>query len=210
MKRFAFALAVGLLIAGPAAAQPAIKGLQLGMSLPDGEVEAIYQTALGAEIEDSVGLTIPYDHIETKLTDGSRLSLHFSSATDGSRLFWIRHSTSWIWPSERQSPDLSELIGSLEQRFGAPAREAGSRDGTSDLLLVFPAADSGPLPQELALAPGDVGGVQFMSFQQRNALLGRDFVGATVTIVMDGGKVVAVVEDLIDHRLGATVLNPGN
>lgn len=204
------ALVVGLLFAGTAAAEPAIKGLRLGMSLPDGEVEAVYQTELGAEVEDSVGLTIPYDHIETKLADGSRLSLHFSSAADGNRLFWIRHATSWIWPVARQSPDLSELIAGLEQRFGTPAREAGSRDGTGDLLLVFPAPESGALPENFTIAPGEVGGVQFMNFQQRNALLGRDFVGATVIIVMDRGKVAAVVEDLIDHRRGATVLNPGN
>lgn len=213
MRRLATAIvtALALLVfAGfAAAAEPDIKGLRLGMALADGEIEAVYQTALAAEVEDSVGLTIPYDHIETKLTDGSRLSLHFSSAADGRNLFWIRHSTSWQWPVERASPELPALLAELEQRFGQPARSTGPRDGSGDLLLVFPAADSGAVPPELAVAPADIGGVQFLSFQERVALLGRDFVGAMVTIVVHQGKVAAAVEELVDHRRGATVLNPG-
>ena len=204
------ALAV-VALAGPAlAAEPAIKGLHLGMALPDGEIEAVYETSLAGEVEDSVGLTIPYDHIETKLVDGSRLSLHFSSVADGTRLFWIRHATSWHWPVERAAPELPALLSELEQRFGMPARSVGPRDGSGDLLLVFPLpGGDGNLPPTLDLAQEDVGGVQFLSYQQRVALFGRGFAGAVITLVMYQGELAAAVEELIDHRRGATVLNPG-
>lgn len=207
----AMAVALALLGVGAAAhaAEPDIKGLRLGMALPDGEIAAVYENQLAAEVEDSVGLAIPYDHIETRLVDGSRLSLHFSSVADGTRLFWVRYATSWQWPAERPSPPLPALLAEIEQRFGKPARSTGPRDGTGDLLLVFPSANSSELPPRLDLAPEDVGGVQFLSFQQRVALLGPGFVGVLVSIVMDHGKVAARVEELVDHRLGATVLNPG-
>jgi hypothetical protein len=207
---FGAALAVAVL-AGPAlAAEPEIKGLQLGMALPDGEIEAVYENSLAGEVEDSVGLTIPYDHIETKLADGGRLSLHFSSAADGTRLFWIRHATSWRWPTERTAPELPALLTELERRFGMPARSVGPRDGSGDLLLVFPLpGGDGDLPPSLDLAQEDVGGVQFLSYQQRVALFGRGFAGAVVTLVMHQGKLAAAIEELIDHRRGATVLNPG-
>jgi len=192
------------------AAEPEIKGLHLGMALADGEIEAVYQNSLAGEVEDSVGLTIPYDHIETKLADGSRLSLHFSSPADGIRLFWIRHATSWHWPVERPAPELSAVLAGLEQRFGTPARSVGPRDGSGDLLLVFPLpGGDADLPATLDLAQADVGGVQFLSYQQRVALFGRGFAGAVVTLVMFKGKLAAAVEELIDHRSGATVLNPG-
>lgn len=207
----AIGVALAALAAATAAraAEPDIKGLRLGMSLADGGIEAVYENQLAAEVEDSVGLSVPYDHIETRLIDGSRLSLHFSSVADGTRLFWIRHATSWHWPTERPSPPFPDLLAEIEQRFGEAARSTGPRDGTGDLLLVFPLPGSGELPPRLDLAPEDVGGVQFLSFQQRVALLGPEFLGALVTIVMHEGKVAARIEELVDHRRGATVLNPG-
>ncbi len=204
---------VGLLAVASAsavAAEPGIKGLQLGMSLIEGEIEAIYEGPLNAEIEDSVGLTIPYDHIETKLTDGSRLSLHFSPPGDGSRLFWIRHTTSWRWPVERTPPSLPDLLANLEGRYGTATRGAGPRDGSGSLLLVFDrAGGEAGLPATVDIPAGDIAGAQFLSYRQRVALLGADFAGALVTIVVDGDGVAAVVEELVDHRRGATVLNPG-
>lgn len=187
-----------------------IKGLHLGMSLADGEIESVYQTTLDGQVEDSVGLTFPYDHIETKLIDGSRLSLHFTPAADGAELFWIRLATSWLWPTERPAPALAALLADIEQRFGIPSRSIGAPDGTGDLLLVFatPGISAG-LPETLTLAPEDIGGVQFLSYQQRVALFGPAFRGAVITIVMRDGKVAAAVEELADHALGATVLVPG-
>jgi hypothetical protein len=187
-----------------------IKGLHLGMSLADGEIEGVYETTLEGEVEDSVGLTFPYDHIETKLVDGSRLSLHFTPATDGAELFWIRLATSWLWPIERSSPALPAILADIEQRFGAPTRSLGPRDGTGDLLLVFATpGTSADLPETLALAPEEIGGVQFLSYQQRVALFGREFHGAVITIVAREGKVAAMVEELADHPRGGTVLVPG-
>jgi hypothetical protein len=201
-----------LLIAAPALAEsPAIKGLKLGMSLADGEIEAVYQTVLASEVADSVGLTFPYDHIETSLTDGSRLSLHFSAPSAGSRLFWIRLSTSWYWPVEREAPALDTLLAGYEERFGTPTRSLGPRTGEGDLLLVFATpGTSADLPAEIAIGPTEIGGVQFLSYQQRVALFGRNFTGSIVSIVMRDGKVAAAVEELVDHTRAATVLNPGS
>lgn len=212
----ALLLAAGLLCRPAAAQQPVdglgdIKGLKLGMSLPEGEIEGAYQSTLAGEVEDSVGLSFPFDHIETRLIDGSRLTLHFSSAEDGARLFWIRLATSWRWPVERPAPDLAALLAQIESRFGTPARSLGTPGGTGDLLLVFAAPGSSTdLPETLDLKPEEIGGVQFMSYQQRVALFGRDFVGAVITIVRRDGEVAAVIEELADHRRGATVLDPGD
>lgn len=193
------------------AAEPAIKGLRLGMSLPEGEIDAVYEGPLAAEVEDSVGLTIPYDHIETKLTDSSRLSLHFSAPSDGTRLFWIRHAVSWRWPVARTSPDFVALMAGLEARFGPATRRVGPLDGSGSLLLVFTTpGSSADLPESLDIPPADIGGVQFLSFQQRVALFGADFSGAVVTVIVNENGVAAVVEELVDHRRGTTVLNPGS
>lgn len=187
-----------------------IKGLHLGMSLAEGEIEGVYRSMLGEQIEDSVGLTFPYDHVETKLLDGSRLSLHFTPAEDGAELFWIRLSTSWLWPVERPAPALSDVLADIENRFGAPSRSAGPRDGAGDLLLVFAApGTSADLPDPIAIPPEEIGSVQFLSYRQRIALFGRQFHGAVITIVARAGKVVAMVEELADHRAGASVLAPG-
>ena len=195
---------------GFAAEAMQIKGLHLGMSLTEGEIEGVYQSALGDQIEDSVGLTVPYDHVETKLLDGSRLSLHFTAAEDGAELFWIRLSTSWLWPVERPAPALADVLADIEKRFGAPSRSAGPRDGAGDLLLVFATpGTSADLPDPLAVPPEEIGGVQFLSYRQRVALFGRQFHGAVITIVTREGKVVAMVEELADHPAGAGVLVPG-
>lgn len=193
-----------------AASEPNIMGLRLGMSMVEGEIDAAYEGPLSAEIEDSVGLTIPYDHIETRLKDGSRLSLHLSPPDDGSRLFWIRRTTSWRWPVERQGPALGDLVADMESRFGKPSRSVGPTDGSGSLLLIFamPGTESG-LPDTVDIPPADVAGAQFLSYQQRVELLGPTFKGAMVTIVVDRESVAAVVEELVDHRLAATVLNPG-
>ncbi len=187
-----------------------IKGFHLGMSLAEGEIEGVYQSALGEQIEDSVGLTFPYDHVETKLLDGSRLSLHFTAAEDGGELFWVRLSTSWLWPVERPAPTLADVLADIEKRFGAASRSAGPPDGTGDLLLVFAApGTSADLPDPLAIPPEAIGGVQFLSYRQRIALFGRQFHGAVITIVAREGKVVAMVEELADHLAGTNVLVPG-
>lgn len=192
------------------AAEPEIMGLRLGMSLPAGEIDAAYETALADKVEDSVGLTVPYDHVETRLADGGRLSLHFSSPADGARLFWIRHTRSWRWPSVQTGPDFAELTAGLEARFGPVARSVGPMDGTVSVALIF-AEDGGSadLPETIDLPAEEAAGVQFLSFQRRVALLGAEFSGAVVTIVVDRDGVAAVVEELVDHRRGATVLNPG-
>ena len=204
-------LAALALAAPAAAAEPqSVKGLHLGMSLPEGEVEGVYQGLLAGEVADSVGLTFPYDHIETRLNDGSRLSLHFTSPAGGTRLFWVRLATSWHWPEERPSPPLETLLGDYRARFGEPTRQVGANTGEGDMLLLFAAPGTGAdLPAEIPLAPEEIGGVQFMSFQQRVALLGESFSGAVVSIVVRDGKVAAVVEELVDHVQATTVLNPG-
>ncbi len=208
----ALAWLAALVLAAPAAAaEPqSVKGLHLGMSLEDGEIEGVYQTVLAGEVSDSVGLTFPYDHIETRLSDGSRLSLHFTSPAAGTRLFWVRLSTSWHWPEERPSPALETLLGDYQARFSAPTRQVGSTTGEGDLLLLFAAPGTGAdLPADILLAPEEIGGVQFMSFQQRVAMFGAGFRGAVVTIVLRQGKVAAVIEELVDHIEATTVLNPG-
>lgn len=208
----AFAWLTVLIAAAPVlAAEPqTVKGLHLGMSLEDGAIEGVYQTLLASEVADSVGLTFPYDHIETKLIDGSRLSLHFTSPAAGTELFWIRLATSWLWPEERPSPPLETLLGDYQDRFGPPTRTVGSMTGEGDLLLLFaaPGAEA-DLPADIALAPEEIGGVQFLSFQQRVALFGSSFSGAVVTIVVRERKVAAVIEELVDHTQAGTVLNPG-
>ncbi len=202
------------LLAGPCGPALAgsfeVEGLRLGMALPDGEIEAVYENILAGRASDSVGLSFPYDRIETSLTDGSRLSLHFSASVDGARLFWVRHATSWRWPVERAAPAIGEVLGDIERRFGTPSRSLGPRDGSGDLLLVFARpGSSADLPAILELSPDDVGGVQFLSFRQRVALFGIQFDGAVVSIVTDKGEVAAVIEELADHQRGLTVLAAG-
>lgn len=210
VRRVTIAVAMLVFAGGAFAAEREIMGLHLGMSLPEGEIDAAYETALADKVEDSVGLTVPYDHIETRLADGGRLSLHFSSPADGARLFWIRHIRSWRWPSLRAGPDFAELVAELEARFGRVARSVGPIDGSASVALVFTdESGSADLPETIDLPAEEVAGLQFLSFQQRVALLGAEFSGAVVTIVVDQDGVAAVVEELVDHRRGATVLNPG-
>ncbi|WP_439817815.1 hypothetical protein [Zavarzinia sp. CC-PAN008] len=211
MRRAILALGLVAGLAGPAAAADlALQGLRLGMGEQTGEIDALYEGVYRQALRDSVGLAAPYHRIQSNFRDGRHLVLHFSSAATGHKLFWVELVRAWPEGQEKDTAD--NLVRQLEGQFGPAAQKVDDRQegrAFGSLALVWTAEDSAPLPDGFALTTDDLNKLFDQSFQERVAMFGPGFKGLIVQVGIADGKVRALRQELVDLKLGASVLVPG-
>ena len=177
--------------------------LPMDGGLDDQALEGLYQGAygtsfpsnfggaLGGRVKDSVLVQSPFWHIETKLEGERRLQLWFSSAEDGRKVFGVRLSA----PSAKaRGGEASAVLAELEAAYGKPDLALESPMGKAkQQILIFVdrempqerrEAVRARLPKPQDVASGDVGSFWQADLRDWARLLGPDFRGAAVVLMV--------------------------
>ncbi|WP_374380117.1 hypothetical protein [Dongia sp.] len=212
-----------------------INNIPLDMPLEDeldGEfLEGIYQEKLMDRLISSVLNEWPSYHIDSTLKVGKgkvtakdsvpgadtdpkneQMQLFFSSAADQHRIFWIRSRKPMHAPGDADG--IAKMLTMVEQTYAKPDRIITQDDMPGDAILIIvdtslPAEEQekirAALPQPMTLAHEDYMAFWSMDLQRRAKVLGPDFRGAIVQLMVFQGKLEAMQTELIDLKRAQTV-----
>ncbi len=195
--------------------------------LDDQALEGLYQGDYGTQMAHnfggylgknvkSSGLTeSPFWHINTELKDGRDLTLWFSSAADGRKIFGIRLETPWI---EKPTADALRALAAVQAAYGSPDLDLRSGTGGQRIQVFVDrtmpkaryAAVRTRLPAANRLSTAEVENFWRDDLREWARLLGPQFRGVVVITNMDNGKLTGQQAVLVDLIRARTVFELGD